>query len=69
MGECDYWLCSDGAQWCDLINDACDCGGSDEHCRIGGRSIGDVIRLEEKVTLDEAALRAQKRRHGLRKAC
>ena len=68
MGDCDYWVQSDETQWCDLINDACECDGSAERCSIGGQSIHDVIRLEEKVTLDEEAVRAQKRKHGLREA-
>ncbi len=68
MGECDYWLCSDATQWCDLINDTCDCGGSEDRCRIGGQRIDEVMRMEEKVTLDEATLRAEKREHGLKEA-
>jgi hypothetical protein len=62
MEECNYWVQSDGTQWCDLIDETCACGGSGERCRIKGQSIADVMRLEEQITFKEASVRAQKRR-------
>ena len=68
MGDCDYWIESDEAQWCDLVDQACACGGSDERCRIKGQSISDALRQQERITLKEASDRAQKYRHGLKEA-
>lgn len=68
MELCDYWSEDDGAEMCDLTSRACKCGGSDEQCCIKGRSITDVIKQAEKITLEETSLDAQKRRHRFREA-
>jgi len=68
VGDCDYWVHEQSAQWCDLTSDDCACDGSTAQCCIRGRSIAEVIRLEETATLNEAAARVQKRRHGLKNA-
>lgn len=68
MELCDYWSEENGAERCDLIDSACKCGGSGEQCSIKGRSITDVIRQAEKITLEQTSLDAQKRRHKYREA-
>ena len=69
MEQCEYWWQEDDeAQWCDLINEPCACGGSDERCCIKGRSIVDVARQARKITLGDASLRIQKRKHGFQEA-
>ena len=67
--ECEYWWQQDdAAQWCDLISETCACSGSNEQCGVKGRSIVDEMRQKGKITLDEASLRIQKRKHGFQEA-
>jgi hypothetical protein len=69
MEQCEYWWQQDDeSPWCDLTSQACGCGGSNEQCGIKGRSILDSMRQTGKISLDDAWLRIQKRRHGFQEA-
>ena len=69
MEQCEYWWQQDDKdQWCDLANQACGCGGSNERCGVKGRSAVDLMRQTGKITLEEASLRIQKRKQRFQEA-
>lgn len=62
MGQCDYWWISGTTEWCDLTGQSCACGGSDATCRLKRKAIVQAMEEEERISLNEAWIRARKRR-------
>ncbi|MCL5103217.1 MAG: hypothetical protein M1133_03755 [Armatimonadetes bacterium] len=60
--QCDYWCNDDNEQWCDLAGSECKCGGKEVECALSDKSVSAAFREQEKMTMRETALRAQKRR-------
>ena len=60
--QCEYWSNDENEEWCDLAAANCKCGGKEASCALGAKSVSAALREQEKMTMREAALRAQKRR-------
>ena len=67
MSQCDYWLPDGTVEWCGISNSDCDCGGDQQQCPLTDQAIASALKEEEKATLEEASIRARKRR-GLQDA-
>ena len=67
MDQCDYWWLNREDQWCELISGFCKCGGRHEACSLDDQAVAAAVKEEEEVTLEEASIRARKRR-GAREA-
>jgi len=62
MAHCEYWISAGSEQFCDLSADSCWCGGNDNRCALKDKSVSAALKDEERITLDDAALRARRRR-------
>ena len=62
VGQCEHWWQDGESGWCDLMSGACNCAARDENCSLSDNAVSSALLEEERATLQEASLRARKRR-------
>ncbi|MDH7601896.1 MAG: hypothetical protein QHI38_07085 [Armatimonadota bacterium] len=62
MKPCEYWWTDANVEWCDLTNSQCTCRGATSQCPLSGKAIEAALREQERITLEQLAMRARRTR-------